>query len=40
MAEIRTNPEKHDIVINDDDCKFFLDTAGEMGERFEINLFT
>ena len=31
--------EKQDIVINDDDRKLFLDTAGEMGERFEIDLF-
>jgi len=31
--------EKQDIVINDDDRKLFLDTAGEMAERFEIDLF-
>ena len=31
--------DKHDIVIDDDDRKLFLDTAGEMGERFEIDLF-
>ena len=31
--------EKQNIVINDDDRKLFLGTAGEMGERFEIDLF-
>ena len=31
--------DKQDIVIDDDDRKLFLDTAGEMGERFEIDLF-
>jgi hypothetical protein len=31
--------EKQDIVINDDDRKLFLATAGEMAERFEIDLF-
>jgi putative transposase len=31
--------EKQDIVITDDDRKLFLATAGEMGERFEIDLF-
>jgi len=31
--------EKQDIFINDDDRKLFLDPAGEMGERFEIDLF-
>ena len=27
--------DKQDIVINDDNRKLFLDTAVEMGERFE-----
>jgi len=31
--------EKQDIVIDDDDRKLFLDTAGQMGERFAIDLF-
>ena len=31
--------DKQDIVIDDDDRKLFLDTAGKMGERFEIDLF-
>jgi len=31
--------EKQDIVITDDDRKLFLGTTGEMGERFEIDLF-
>lgn len=31
--------DKQDIVIDDDDRKLFLATAGEMGERFEIDLF-
>jgi REP element-mobilizing transposase RayT len=31
--------EKQHIVINDDDRRLFLDTAGEMGERFEIDIF-
>ena len=31
--------EKQNIVTNDDDRKLFLATAGEMAERFEIDLF-
>ena len=31
--------ERQDIVFNDDDRRLFLSTAGEMGERFEIDLF-
>jgi len=31
--------EKQDIVITDGDCKLFLATVGEMGERFEIDVF-
>jgi len=31
--------ERQDIVITDDDRRLFLDTAGEMGERFEIDFF-
>jgi len=31
--------EKQDIVISDDDRRLFLYTAGEMGERFEIDIF-
>ena len=31
--------EKQDIVIIYDDRKLFLATAGEMGERFEIDIF-
>jgi REP element-mobilizing transposase RayT len=31
--------EKQNIVINDEDRKLFLGTAGQMGERFEIDLF-
>ena len=31
--------EKQDIVINDDDRELFLATAGEMAQRFEIDLF-
>ena len=31
--------EKQDIVINDDDRRLFLITAGEMAERFEIDIF-
>ena len=31
--------DKQEIVIDDDDRKLFLDTAGQMGERFEIDLF-
>ena len=30
--------ERQDIVINDDDRRLFLDTAGEMGERFGIDI--
>ena len=31
--------EKQDIVLTDDDRKLFLATAGEMAERFDIDLF-
>jgi REP element-mobilizing transposase RayT len=31
--------ERQDIVIGDSDRKLFLDTVGEMGERFEIDIF-
>lgn len=31
--------ERQDIVINDDDRKLFLAAVGEMGERFEIDIF-
>ncbi len=31
--------EKQDIVINDDDRKLFIDTVGEMAERFDIDIF-
>ena len=31
--------ERQDIVINDDDRQLFLATVGEMGERFEIDIF-
>ena len=32
--------EKQNIVITDDDRKLFLATTGEMGERFEIDVFS
>ena len=32
--------EKQDIVIIDDDRKLFLGTAGEIGDRFEIDIRT
>ena len=35
---IRGN-ERQNIVTNNDDRKLFLATAGEMAERFEIDLF-
>jgi REP element-mobilizing transposase RayT len=31
--------ESQDIVITDEDRKLFLDTVGEMGGRFEIDIF-
>jgi len=31
--------ERRDIVITDEDRKIFLSTVGEMGERFEIEIF-
>jgi REP element-mobilizing transposase RayT len=31
--------ERQDIVLNDNDRRLFLDTAGQMCERFEIDLF-
>jgi REP element-mobilizing transposase RayT len=31
--------QRQDIVVNDDDRKLFLATVGEMGERFEIDIF-
>lgn len=31
--------ERQDIVISEDDRKLFLATLGEMGERFEIDIF-
>ena len=31
--------EKKDIVITDDDRRLFLKTAGEMAERFEVDIF-
>ena len=34
----RGNERQH-IVANDDDRNLFLNTVGEMGERFEIEIF-
>jgi len=31
--------ERQDIVANDDDRQLFLDTVGEMGERFELGIY-
>ena len=31
--------ERQDIVVTDEDRKLFLNTVGEMGERFEIDIF-
>ena len=31
--------ERQPIVTNDDDRNLFLNTVGEMGERFEIEIF-
>lgn len=31
--------ERQDIVVTDDDRKLFLTTVGEMGERFEVDVF-
>jgi len=31
--------ERQDIVTNDDDRQLFLDTVGEMGERFELCIY-
>ena len=31
--------ERQNIVTNDDDRNLFLNTVGEMGERFEIEIF-
>jgi len=31
--------QRQDIVLNDDDRKLFLDTVGEMAERFDIDMF-
>ncbi len=31
--------ERQDIVVTEEDRKLFLNTVGEMGERFEIDIF-
>jgi putative transposase len=31
--------ERQDIVATEEDRKLFLNTVGEMGERFEIDIF-